>query len=41
LRGGACLPLALLAALVLRDHGRVAAGWLGSLFAAGKAAFTL
>jgi len=41
LRGGACLLLALLAALVLRDHGRVAAGWLGALFAAGSAAFTL
>jgi AraC-like DNA-binding protein len=41
LRGGACLLLVLLAALVLRDHGRVAAGWLGSLFAAGTAAFTL
>ena len=41
LRGGACLLLALLAALVLRDHGRVAAGWFGSLFAAGTAAFTL
>jgi len=41
LRGGACLLLALLAALVLRDHGRVAAAWLGSLFAAGTAAFAL
>jgi AraC-like DNA-binding protein len=41
LRGGACLLLALLAALVLRDHGRVAAGWLGTLFAAGTAAFAL
>ena len=41
LRAGACLLLALLAALVLRDHGRVAAGWFGSLFAAGTAAFTL
>ena len=41
LRGGAFLLLALLATLVLRDHGRVAAGWLGSLFAAGTAAFTL
>ncbi|MFI5012943.1 MAG: hypothetical protein ACHQAY_11405 [Hyphomicrobiales bacterium] len=41
LRGGACLALALLAALVLRDHGRVGAGWLGALFAAGTAAFTL
>jgi AraC-like DNA-binding protein len=41
LRGGACLLLALLAALVLRDHGRVAAGWLGTLFAAGTASFAL
>jgi AraC-like DNA-binding protein len=41
LRGGTCLLLALLAILVLRDHGRVAAGWLGALFAAGTAAFTL
>ena len=41
LRGGACLLLMLLACLVLRDHGRVAAGWLGALFAAGSAAFTL
>jgi AraC-like DNA-binding protein len=41
LRGGASLLLVLLAALVLRDHGRVAAGWLGTLFAAGTAAFTL
>jgi AraC-like DNA-binding protein len=41
LRGGACLLLALLAALVLRDHGRVAAGWLGTLFASGTAAFAL
>ena len=41
LRGGACLLLALLAGLVLRDHGRVAAGRLGGLFAAGTAAFTL
>jgi hypothetical protein len=41
LRGGASLLLALLAALTLRDHGRVAAGWLGSLFAAGSAAFVL
>jgi AraC-like DNA-binding protein len=41
LRGGACLLLAVLAALILRDHGRVAAGWLGALFAAGTAAFTL
>jgi AraC-like DNA-binding protein len=41
LRGGACLLLAVLAALVLREHGRVAAGWLGALFAAGSAAFTL
>jgi hypothetical protein len=41
LRGGAFLLLALLATLVLHDHGRVAAVWLGSLFAAGTAAFTL
>jgi AraC-like DNA-binding protein len=41
LRGGACLLLVLRAALVLRDRGRVAAGRLGSLFAAGTAAFTL
>jgi AraC-like DNA-binding protein len=41
LRGGACLLLALIAVLVLRDKGRVAAGWLGALFAAGTAAFAL
>src|SRR5690348_1208358 len=41
LRGGACVLLALLAALLLRDHGRVRAARLGALFALGGAAHAL
>lgn len=41
LRGGACLLLLLVAFLLLRDQGRVAAARLGALFALSAAAFAV
>jgi len=41
LRGGACLLLVLLAAALVRDHGRVLAARLGALFALGAAVYAL
>jgi AraC-like DNA-binding protein len=41
LRGGAAVLLALVAALLMRDHGRVRAARLGALFALGGAAHAL
>lgn len=41
LRGGATVLLLLLAALLMRDHGRVWAARLGALFAVGAAAFAV
>lgn len=41
LRGGACVLLVLLAAVLVRDHGRVLAARLGALFAAGAAVYAL
>lgn len=40
-RGGVCLLLLLVAALLVRDHGRVAAARLGAVFALGAAAYAI
>jgi AraC-like DNA-binding protein len=41
LRGGVCLLLLLLAAMMVRDHGRAPAARLGAFFALGAAAYAL
>src|SRR5512144_3201090 len=41
LRGGVCLVLLLLAALLVRDYGRLIAARLGAFFALGAAAYCL
>ncbi|RJF87843.1 AraC family transcriptional regulator [Oleomonas cavernae] len=41
IRGGVCLVLLLVASLLLRDHGRVAAARLGAFFAAGTATYAI
>lgn len=41
LRGGTCSLLVLLAAVLLRDHGRQTSGRLGAAFALGTAAYAL
>ncbi len=41
LRGGACVLLVLLAAVLVRDHGRLLAAKLGAVFAAGGAVYAI
>ena len=41
LRGGICGLVLLLAAMLLRDHGRLVPARLGALFAVGTAAYAI